>query len=81
MTDKGNEVINGSISPHNDLNVDKFHQEKTEVKTEENVAEKEPESDDEIESRLFRQKLNIENWRKLVKIHNYQFNQESSIRS
>ena len=28
---KGNETINGLISPHNDLNIDKFYQEKTEI--------------------------------------------------
>ena len=55
--DKGNEVINGSISPHNDLNVDKFHQEKTEIKTEENITEKEPESGDEIEKEVIQTKI------------------------
>ena len=45
---KGNEMINGLISPHNDLNIDKFHQEKTEIKPEEKVAEKETESGGEM---------------------------------
>ena len=54
---KVNETINGLISPHNDLNIEKFHQGKTEIKPEENVAEKEPESGDEMEKEVNRTKI------------------------
>ena len=51
---KGNETINGLISPHNVLNI-----EKTEIKPEGNIAEKEPESGDEMEKEVNRTKIII----------------------
>ena len=45
------------ISPHNILNIDKFHQGETEIKPEENAAEKEPESGDEMEKEVHRTKI------------------------